>query len=309
MQQRQGSALKVDEVGEAAEPVSVPTLLLRLEPRGRAFWDNFADLLRRRPQPPLRLISWPAAPWPDIFVSSRWPWRGLSESVIFHLAVIAGVLWLLPLWPHREVIAEHPTFQKEDIIYYSPSEYLQPLDTGSAHVSQPQKGEPEYAPQPIISVPPEADNRTQTIVTPPDIKLSHDVPLPNVVSWTQMPGPVPLAARAVAEMNLPASPMSVVAPPPDVARAMQHQGPSLQQAVVAPPPALQELNTRGLQSPQGAVVAPPPNVDVTAARKFGDINIGHSDVIAPSPRLPMAEQRAVPRGAPALGGGGALLRH
>src|SRR5207245_10991478 len=31
------------------------------------------------------------------------------------------------------------------------------------------------------------------------------------------------------------------------------------------------------------------------------------EVIAPSPRLPMAEQRAVPRGAPALGGGGAVV--
>src|SRR5437660_12896995 len=91
-----------------------------------------------------------------------------------------------------------------------------------------------------------------------------------------MPRHLPLAPRPVAEMNLPATPISVVAPPPDVARAMQHQGPSLQQAVVAPPPALQELNTRGLQSPQGAVVAPPPNVDVTAARKFGDIKIGRA---------------------------------
>src|SRR5437879_9554446 len=147
---------------------------------------------------------------------------------------------------------------KDQVISSSPTEYLPPLDTGDRQIQQQEKGEPEYAPQPILSVPPEADNHTQTIITPPDVKLNHDVPLPNVVSWTQMPGPVPLAARAVAEINLPASPMSVVAPPPDVARAMQHQGPSLQQAVVAPPPALQELNTRGLQSPQGAVVAPPP---------------------------------------------------
>src|SRR5207244_5284585 len=116
-----------------------------------------------------------------------------------------------------------------------------------------------------------------------------------------------LPSGAGTAMNLPGSPIAVVAPPPDGAREMQHQGPSLQQAVVTPPPALQELNTRGLQSPQGAVVAPPPNVDVTAARKLGDINIGHSDVIAPSPRLPMAEQRAVPRGAPALGGGGTVV--
>src|ERR1041385_1871518 len=178
MWQRQGSALRVDEVDEAAEPVSVPTLLLRLEPRGRAFWSNFADLFGRRQQPPLRLISWPAAPWPGVFVPSRWPWKGLSESFVLHLAVIAGILWLVPPFPPRELNFPPPTLQKENIIYYSP-EALRPLDPGTAHIAQPQKGEPAYAPQPIISVPPEADNRTQTIVTPPDIKLNRDVALPN----------------------------------------------------------------------------------------------------------------------------------
>src|SRR5207244_7625427 len=100
-------------------------------------------------------------------------------------------------------------------------------ETGDRKSHPQQNGQPHYPPEPILSVPPEADNHTQTIITPPDVKLNHDVPLPNVVSWPQMPGPVPLAARAVAEMNLPASPISVVAPPPDVARAMQHQGPAL----------------------------------------------------------------------------------
>src|ERR1044071_8822724 len=108
MWQRQGSALRVDEVDEAAEPVSVPTLLLRLEPRGRAFWSNFADLFGRRQQPPLRLISWPAAPWPGVFVPSRWPWKGLSESFVLHLAVIAGILWLGPPFPHPGIIVQQP---------------------------------------------------------------------------------------------------------------------------------------------------------------------------------------------------------
>jgi len=307
MQQRQGSALKVDEVGEAAEPVSVPTLLLRLEPRGRAFWDNFADLLRRRPQPPLRLISWPAAPWPDIFVSSRWPWRGLSESVIFHLAVIAGVLWLLPLWPHREVIAEHPTFQKEDIIYYSPSEYLQPLDTGSAHVSQPQKGEPAYAPQPIISVPPEADNRTQTIVTPPDIKLNHDVALPNIVAWTPTPAAVPMAATTHTDLRAPSLTTQVVAPAPDLSQASQRQAPNLQASVTAPAPELKTgLRRQALLAPEPSVVAPAPKMDSASSRRVGDINIGHSDVVAPAPRLSVSEQHtaaALSRGILSGGGG------
>ncbi len=278
--------------------------LVQLEPWGRQFLRNIRDLFSSPGE--VEISSAPAEFWTDVFVASGLPWWKFGQSTIYHITVIALLWGAVQLWPQPRILNQ-PVLTKDEVISYSPSEYLPPLDTGDRQIQQEEKGEPEYAPQPIISVPPEADNRTQTIVTPPDIKLSHDVPLPNVVSWTQMPGPVPLAARAVAEMNLPASPMSVVAPPPDVARAMQHQGPSLQQAVVAPPPALQELNTRGLQSPQGAVVAPPPNVDVTAARKFGDINIGHSDVIAPSPRLPMAEQRAVPRGAPALGGGGAVV--
>ena len=288
----------------AATTVPEVRFLVQLEPWRRQFLRNIRDLFSSPGE--VEISSAPAEFWTDVFVASGLPWSKFGQSTIYHVTVIALLWGAVQLWPQPRILNQ-PVLSKDEVISYSPSEYLPPLDTGDRQIQQEEKGEPEYAPQPIISVPPEADNRTQTIVTPPDIKLSHDVPLPNVVSWTQMPGPVPLAARAVAEMNLPASPMSVVAPPPDVARAMQHQGPSLQQAVVAPPPAPQELNTRGLQSPQGAVVAPPPNVDVTAARKFGDINIGHSDVIAPSPRLPMAEQRAVPRGAPALGGGGAVV--
>jgi len=199
MQQRQGSALRVAVLDKAAEPVAVPTFLLRLEPRHQAFWGNFADLFGGRRQPPLRLLSWPAAPWPDVFVPTRWPWRALSESAVLHLGVIAALLWLVPFLPHRELTVEHATFQKEDLIYYSPSEYLPPLDTGSAHVSQPQKGEPAYAPQPIISVPPEADNHTQTIVTPPAIKLDHDVALPNIVAWSPTPVAVPMAAYIAAK--------------------------------------------------------------------------------------------------------------
>ena len=289
-----------------AAAITVPEVkfLVQLEPWRRQFLRNICDLFS---SPSGVEISFaPAEFWTDVFVGSGLPWSKFAQSTIYHVTVIALLWGAVQLWPQPRILNQL-VLTKDEVISYSPSEYLPPLDTGDRQIQQQEKGEPEYAPQPILSVPPEADNHTQTIITPPDVKLNHDVPLPNVVSWTQMPGPVPLAARAVAEMNLPASPISVVAPPPDVARAMQHQGPSLQQAVVAPPPALQELNTRGLQSPQGAVVAPPPNVDVTAARKFGDINIGHSDVIAPSPRLPMAEQRAVPRGAPALGGGGTVV--
>ncbi len=268
-----------------AAAITLPEVrfLVQLEPWGRQFLRNIRDLFSSPGE--VEISFAPAEFWTDVFVGSGLPWSKFAQSTIYHVTVIALLWGAVQLWPQPRILNQL-VLTKDEVISYSPSEYLPPLDTGDRQIQQQEKGEPEYAPQPILSVPPEADNHTQTIITPPDVKLNHDVPLPNVVSWTQMPGPVPLAARAVAEMNLPASPISVVAPPPDVARAMQHQGPSLQQAVVAPPPALQELNTRGLQSPQGAV---------------------DSDVIAPSPRLPMAEQRAVPRGAPALGGGGAVV--
>lgn len=306
MWQRQGSALRVNEVDEAAEPVSAPTLLLRLEPRSKAFWDNFADLFRRRRQPPLRLISWPAAPWPDILVPTRWPWKGLSQSAVLHLAVIAGMLWLVPLWPHRDVIVEHPKFEKEDIIYYSPSEYLPPLDTGRAQASQPQKGEPAYAPQPIISVPPQADNHTQTIVTPPNVKLDHDVALPNIVAWSPTPVAVPMAATTRTDLRVPSLTQQIVAPAPDLSQASQRQAPNLQPNVAAPAPELKSATERqALLAPEASVVAPAPKMDAAASRRVGDINIGHSDVVAPAPRLSVSEQRtAAALGRNILSGGG-----
>ena len=306
MWQRQGSALRVNEVDEAAEPVSAPTLLLRLEPRSKAFWDNFADLFRRRRQPPLRLISWPAAPWPDILVPTRWPWKGLSQSAVLHLAVIAGMLWLVPLWPHRDVIVEHPKFEKEDIIYYSPSEYLPPLDTGRAQASQPQKGEPAYAPQPIISVPPQADNHTQTIVTPPNVKLDHDVALPNIVAWSPTPVAVPMAATTRTDLQVPSLTQQIVAPAPDLSQASQRQAPNLQPNVAAPAPELKSGTQRqALLAPEASVVAPAPKMDAAASRRVGDINIGHSDVVAPAPRLSVSEQRtAAALGRNILSGGG-----
>jgi len=279
-------------VDEAAEPVLAPTFLLRLEPRGQAFWSNFVELLGRRQQPPLKLISWPAAPWPDVLVPTPWPWKAISESLVLHLALVVGMLWLVPLWPHREVIVQRSTFHKEDVIYYSPEEYLPPLDTGRAHIAQPQKGEPAFAPQPIISVPPEADNHTQTIVTPPDIKLNRDVPLPNIVAWSPAPVAVPMAATARTDLRAPSlTAQPVVAPAPDLSQASRRQGPSLHANVAAPAPEVSDgLQRRALLSPEPSVVAPAPKMDATSNRRLGDINIGHSEVVAPAPQLAVSEQ-------------------
>jgi len=178
------------------------------------------------------------------------------------------------LWPHPREIADRPAFSHADVIYYQASEYLPPLDTGGVHIQLPQKTDPEYAPQPIISVPPEPDNRAQTIVTPPNLELNHDVPLPNVVAWPRTQAAVPLAAtaRSAADLRMPALPMSVVAPAPQVSSA------SL---------------VHTLQAPQPAIIEPPPSVEAASLHGLGDINIAHTEVVAPAPQLPVAEQRTM----------------
>ena len=286
-------------------PVPEPRLLVELEPRSRVFFRNLKDLFFPQRLPPLRLISWPAAPWPDVLVSRRLPWWGWAESLVIHVAVVAAILGAVRIWPPRIQVAESQAFHREDVIYYDPAEYLPPLDTGGSRVPLPQAGQPEYAAQPIISVPPEADNHSQTIVTPPNIKLTHDVPLPNMVAWSKVEPSVPLAAtaRSVAQMKLPAMAAAVVAPPPEVQRRAAIASPSIQEAAVAPPP---ELNSavarRELQGPSAAVIAPPPRVENAASiRHVGDITIGHAQAVAPAPQLPVGEQRAAGRVGPLRG--------
>src|SRR5262249_18738189 len=149
--------------------------------------------------------------------------------------------------------------------------YLPPLDTGSARVAQPQKGEPAYAPQPIISVPPEADNRAQTIVTPLDIKLHRDVALPNIVAWSPAPVAVPMAATTRTNLRLPSlAPQQVVAPAPDLSQASQRQAPNLQASVAAPTPEVNNgLQRRALLAPEASVVAPAPQMNPASGRKVG----------------------------------------
>jgi TonB family protein len=279
-------------------PVAGPRLLVVLEPWHKVFLWNLMDLLRLRRKTPLVLMSRPASFWPDVFVPTRLPWRGFLQSTLTHLALIAA-LWgwtrLSPeLWPQRPQIVARNVFHGSDVVYYEPSEYLAPLNTGVTKSQLPKKGDPEHAEQPIISVPPEADNRAQTIVTPPKLKLDRDVPLPNIVAWAHPQPTIPAAAvtASPSDLKLPLLPSSVVAPAPDVSSAMK-QAPALQDSVVAPSPEVDDtLSRREFRAPQAAIVEPPREVDGTDSRRLTDINIGHAQVVAPAPQLPVGEQRA-----------------
>jgi hypothetical protein len=247
---------------EAETEPSAPELILLIapEPRSRVFLQNLRDLFRQPESAPLHLESAPAAFWPDVFVDRGLPWRRFGQSGAYHVLALV-LIWagsrFLALQPHA---ASQPAFTHADIVYYTPSEYLPPLDTRRSSSTRARKADPEYSAQPIISVPPEADNRSQTIVTPPNIKLQRDVALPNVVSLLEkMPG----------NSQMPIAPAPVV-PASEISRL----APRMERAVIAPPPAM----------------------ETNSARRVGDLNIGHSSVIAPAPQLSLDERRAAADG-------------
>lgn len=206
------------------------------------------------------------------------------------------MLWSVSaFWPQGTPVVTPAVFHSSEVVYYSAPEYLQPLDTGGAKARVPQKADPVYAAQPIISVPPEPDNRRQTIVAPPKIQLDHDVPLPNVVAWGPAQPSVPLAATSKAtDLRLPEMKTEVVAPPPEVRANRRDAAPTLTETAVAPSPEMKTARSnRNVHMPEPAVVEPPPSVETASIRRVGDINIGHAQVVAPAPQLPVGEQRAV----------------
>ncbi len=159
------------------------------------------------------------------------------------------------------------------------------------------KAEPEYSRQPVISVPREADNRVQTLVTPAAIRLKRNIALPNIVSWSEklrLPmAPAPAMPQSSLARSVQRLDNAVVAPPPDAARVSHSRDiPTMDASIVAPPPDVRSLSRK--ENPTGpppAIIAPPPGEVAASIRQFGEINIGHRAVIAPSPQLPLAEQR------------------
>jgi TonB family protein len=255
-------------------------------------------------RPALELQSGPGEFWPDVFVKRRLPWGGWLQSAMGHAIACALLIAISRLTglPPRVVTAAK--FDHSQLMYYSAEEYLPPLDTRQKAAAQPKKADPELAPQPIISLPPEADNRSQTIVTPPKVKLKREVALPNIVAWADEEKPrlaipdAPLTPAAEISRMGPKLDDSVVAPAPDAVRLRQQRNaPRLQNTVVAPPPELRAANANSsFQGLEPALIAPPPSVESTPPRRLGEINIGPSPVIAPAPQLPVAEQRSLPGG-------------
>jgi TonB family protein len=281
--------VRILDVGTQSPESNSLKLLVELEPRRRALWSSAAAAFRpvRKPQDhELGVLR-------DVFVHRGLPWWRFAESAVLHLGAAALVWMVSAAWLRQQNVQVRPGFDRSDLITYSPEEYLPPLDTGSTDPALQAKGDPVPARQPILSVPPEADNRSQTIVTPPDIKLAHDVPLPNIIA-TGTPAPeVPIEATRVALKPLVAPEVQVVAPAPELETAQNRVVRSALTSPIAPPPEVTAANTRGIAGPDSSVVEPPPDVPRLAVGRASSINFGPSQVVAPAPQLPVSEQHTV----------------
>lgn len=302
--------LAAESTVEMAGHDAVPRFLVELPSRPRVFLENLSTLLATGRSPLLELDCAPGEFWPDVFVRRSLPWRRFVESAVYH--AVGGTLLiaftrLLAIQPH---VVTAPHFEHSQVIYYSASEDLPPLDTREPTTASPEKADPELSRQPIISLPAEADNREQTIVSPPRIKLNRDIALPNMVAWADEKQPrlaipdAPLTPaaeiRRMPELN------NAVAPPPDAAKMNpRRDAPALQNSAVAPPPEIRGSNAPvGYSALEPTLIAPPPSVR-SSTRRVGQMDIAPSTVIAPAPQLPLAAQRTAPKGK--LGAGTAVV--
>jgi TonB family protein len=285
MESTTGSTIEIEVEPADAAPYSatVPDFLVEADSWPRVFFGNLRDLISRQPAP--RLESSPGAFWSDVFVPRRMPWRRFLESLGYHALALVAVVSFSRFSVLHPLPQPRPAFDHTQIISYEPVEYLPPVDTRRSEAARPRKADPELSRQPIISLPPEADNRSQTIVAAPSVKLKRDVALPNIVAWFK---------ESWSGLDSLRRPQLAIAPRPVVlASSLTRIAPKVTTSVVAPPPELgAALRSTAPQGPQPAIIEPPPDVANSSVRTAGAMNIGHAAVIAPAPQLSVGEQRA-----------------
>ncbi len=279
-----------------------PTFQNELEPWGRVFRRNLADLIFRRELPPLQLTSEPAPVPPDIFVDKSLNWRGMAESYGGHIVFVAVVYFVSVSFFQKPVQLQSP-FKNTEISYYPVSEYLPPINTGQKGMAKPRTGQPKLAKQEILSVPPDPDNHQQTIVAPPQVKLNKNVALPNIVAWTPVPAAQPIAAssQAVSQLKIPQFQQQVVEPTADLSALKPKLlvPPELRPTVVEPRADVSQLKTATTvpNIAQPAAVEPPVSADALKL-KVGQLNMAQLQPQVEAPKLPVPAQVANGAGQP-----------
>lgn len=270
--------------------------LIQPEPWLRVFFRNIFDLFRPAP-PKLWLTSAPGEYWPDAVVRRPPSWSGFAGSLSVHILVVASVYWLTLWWLNQPHIILDDLTQSRSLDHYEVSEYLPPVSKAQEKPEPPkrrvaQKADPEYAPQEIVSVQVDHNSTRQTIVNPINPKLlKQDIPLPNIVAWTPMPSPAPVAPNHLLRQ------LPVTAPPvvPPIEQPVQRNLNALQfpvpPRVVPPAEAPTQRNMAAMNLPNQPEAAVPPS-PAAAQRPVGDINLALNAPTVDAPKLEVPEQQA-----------------
>jgi hypothetical protein len=261
------------EIRSSFNPVPAPNLLFKVEPAYRVFLSNLIDTLHPPQLPALKLTSLPARFWPDVFVPSQLPWQRFVQSMVLHVIMVVALGSLLEFgFSQRQLRHSQLRFNKSDVIYYSPSDYLLSFKrvTGTSQSRRTQQ--PALVKQSVISVSRESGSRTPTSVTPPTIKLNEELRLARIMAWNSAIPAVPLMATMRSERNMPAVSPSVIAPPPEISE-------------VSP--------SRHLTPATPVVIEPAPSVH-PSIRQIASISIGQLQVVGPAPEMPLYQQVSFP---------------
>ncbi len=242
-----------------------------------------------RPASPGEPTIWSASFWREAFFDSGIPWYRFAETLVGQLVVVAMVLLVSQVWITQDQPRRRSMFENTHLTYYKPEGSFPSLRSSPPRV-RPVSGKPaESARRGSIHVAPE---RAQDAIKAPDLKLNGPT-RPNIVASNVIPPVMPLASTGSSRLTVPAGPISVVAPPPEVSQVTSRQLGLPQASAVAPVPEPGMVSSKRLVTAPGtAVVAPPPLVQALV-RSVGDINIGATAVVAPAPRLPVGEQHPI----------------
>ncbi len=287
------SAVTAARVQTQAAQANAPVLHWELEPWRRVFLRNLGDTLLRREPPPVETTAKPVPLRRNYFIKTGIDPVRFIESYSGHIVfvLIVYLVCTLPFFNPAPLL--HSPLENAEISYVPLSEYLPAINTAGKAAMKPRHGAPKLAKQEILSVPANADNNHQTIVTPPKIKLDHDVALPNIVAWAPVPAAQPIAAsaRTVAQLKMPELQPDVVAPTADTAHR-RITAPQLEPEVVPPTADVAKLkNKLTMPSLQPSVVEPPLTADQLKL-KSGEMNMAQMEPQVAAPKLPVAPQRS-----------------
>ena len=264
------------------------TLLVELEPAYRVFLRNLADTLR--PAPPGAPRFWSLPFWREVIYYSGMPWGRFAESLLGHVIALIVVVILSQPWSSQDQPLRRSMFENTRLTYYKPDGSFPALRGNPPRVRPVFRKPAESARRGSIRVAPE---RAQAAVKAPDIKLKGPAQ-PNIVASNVIPPVMPLASiGGPSRLSIPTGPTSVVAPAPEVNQATSRRLGLPQASGVAPVPEPGVVSSKRVMNVPGATVIAPPPVVQALIRRVGDVNIGPSAVVAPSPRLPIGEQHTV----------------